>query len=237
MVALIVVVCLVGYFVLLVLLAGYFERKGIVKDESTIIGIGGVPVFPLLVCLFFWYMSNEDNLKARKNQKKYPELPAIAALVSGKLRPIVLEEPCPSKQALARDGRWLVLNLPDFSVAKESYLLPPQAIPRTSENVTYVVVVAPGKRVIAGFWRKGMSPAYERFVTEYTIYLIDLPGERLVERTTWQSPFGDSLFSWEENQNKPWPTIMGFISEKMTTGTTKDSNSRELLQPVADHRG
>jgi ankyrin repeat protein len=107
-----------------------------------------------------------------------------------------------------------------WQFAKENDVIEAGARCEEPSDVTYVAVVSPPRRKIAGYYKyQGQSGGGdERFISEYTVDLVDWPHKKLIRRESLASPTnpgGIGLWAgWEENQKKPRHTILKWLVDK-----------------------
>ncbi|MGE5295062.1 MAG: ankyrin repeat domain-containing protein [Solirubrobacterales bacterium] len=104
-----------------------------------------------------------------------------------------------------------------WQFAKENDVIEARAHCEEPSDVAYVAVVSPPRRKSAGYYKHQgqLGGGDERFVSEYTVDLLDWPHKKLIRRESIASPTnpgGTGLWAgWEENQKKPRHTILKWL--------------------------
>ena len=114
------------------------------------------------------------------------------------------------------DGGWFFIDLADWELPGEINSIDEENRPQAPSDIAYIFLISKPKRVSAGFYVVG-SESYtygdpeEKFVSEYTVYMIDWRTKELVLREILHSSvctFGRECL---EKQNDYRLTIANYI--------------------------
>ena len=180
----------------------------------------------LVACLAVGFSGRAIQLIIREQAaSERQERAKIARIVSeldlnGSLPSVLSQEPISLRPPTAKRGDWLVVDEDTFDISLEYQYVKIHKRPPKTEDVEWVAVIGNARRKSAGHFKHvgQMGPGVEKFISEYTIYLVEWQSQRLVYRETLTSPVdpGGIGFwgTWEENQEKPRPTILEWLIER-----------------------